>query len=80
MKKSMPTIYADFHNADKDGFVRMNSIGTIEDLSRHGVVLKDGLKVRISDGELAADAVIRAPGKEGVWRAEINWPEVKECG
>ena len=44
MKKSMPTIYADFHNADKDGFVRMNSIGTIEDLSRHGVVLKDGLK------------------------------------
>jgi hypothetical protein len=33
---SKPTIYADFNNADPDGRLRPNCVGTIQEPSRHG--------------------------------------------
>ena len=33
-----PKVYADFHNADPQGRLRLNCIGTTEDLARHNVV------------------------------------------
>ena len=37
-----PRIYADFHNADPKGRLRLNCIGTMEDLSRQQVELPRG--------------------------------------
>jgi hypothetical protein len=69
----LPTIYADFQNADADGFVRLNTDGTRCDLKRAGLALADGLQLHLSDGELRADALVLKPGAEGVWRARIDW-------
>lgn len=42
-----PRIFADFYNADSQGRLRLNCIGTIEDLSRQGAKLIDGEKLLI---------------------------------
>lgn len=38
-----PKIYADFQNADRAGRVRLNWVGTVEDLTRLQVLLREGL-------------------------------------
>jgi len=37
-----PRIYADFQNADSQGRLRLNCIGTTKDLARENVVLQQG--------------------------------------
>lgn len=64
-------VYAYLNDCDSDGLVRLNSVGTIEDLARQGVVLSEGLRLCISDGDLRAEIVVRRPGSEGIWRGEI---------
>ncbi len=44
-----PQIFADFQNADSQSRLRLNCIGTIEDLSRQGTKLIDGEKLSIQD-------------------------------
>lgn len=73
-----PTIYIDFHNADAQGFVRLNSVGTTNDLARLKIILADGLQLRGSDGEIAVVGIVRAPGPEGVWRLQIDWDDVRK--
>lgn len=65
------SIYADFNNRDADGFIRLNTVGTIESLATNGIALREGLRLIVADGDLEADAVVRACGTEKVWRAEI---------
>ncbi|MEO5595991.1 MAG: hypothetical protein ABIQ97_02465 [Lysobacteraceae bacterium] len=72
-------VYADFQNRDSDGFVRLNTVGTIRDLSAKSVVLKEGRKLIVSDSELEADVLVRSPGFEGVWRGEIVG-DIREIG
>lgn len=64
-------IFADFNNRDIKGFLRLNTVGTIDDLSEQGIVLAEGLHLTVSDGDLVAETIVRAPGDEGIWRAEI---------
>ena len=75
----MKTIYADFQNADPDGFVRLNTNGTKADLEALGINLAAGQHFVLSDGELRADAVIVEPGGEGVWRAKIDWTGLNDA-
>ena len=42
----MPKIYADFHNADSQGRLRLNCVGTTDDLARQQVELRKGLLLR----------------------------------
>jgi hypothetical protein len=65
------TIYADFNNRDADGYLRLGNVGTIEGLSSSAVVLEEGLKLVVSDGDLTATIVVRMPGQESTWRGEI---------
>ena len=46
-----PIVYADFHNADSEGRLRLNSIGTIRDLSRQNIALCGGLPLTLHDEE-----------------------------
>lgn len=64
-------IFAYLNDYDPEGFVRLNAVGTIEDLAKQGIVLRAGLRIEISDGDLVAGAVVCSPGSEGIWRAEI---------
>ncbi len=70
------TIFVDFHNADAEGYVRLNTNGTVADLSRLGITLHDGMNLRVSDGEITIAGTVHGPGAEGVWRLEVDWKEV----
>jgi hypothetical protein len=76
----VPTIFADFHNADRHGRVRLNTVGSIADLGRVGVRLRDGLPLRIHDDELEADAVAAFSTDERVWVARIDWDAIRPVG
>ncbi len=64
-------IFADFNNRDVDGLIRLNTVGTINDLAAQAITLEDGLRLTVSDGDLAAEIIVRRPSGEGVWRGEI---------
>jgi hypothetical protein len=73
-----PRIFADFQNADSQGRLRLNCIGTIEDLSRHGTKLIDGCKLSIYSENLEADAVVEYSDEEKIWVATIDWDRIRE--
>ena len=71
-------IYGDFQNADPDGNIRLNTIGTEQDLKSLNIELTSGLETVITDGELEADGVVKYSDIEKIWVAEINWKDIRE--
>lgn len=83
-----PKIYADFHNADGQGRLRLNCIGTIEDLTLQQVELRDGLNMTLySDDldkhgqpdELLVEGVAAYSEDERCWVATIDWTAVRHA-
>lgn len=72
------SIYADFNNADQMGRLRLNCIGTVRDLGRLGLQLQNGLRVRVHDEELEAEAEIGYSSDEHIWVAKIDWDAIKQ--
>ena len=68
-----PSLYADFMNADPQGRVRLNCVGTIEDLGRLGLPLQDGLRIVVHDDELEANGEVMFSNDEKIWVAQIDW-------
>jgi hypothetical protein len=80
-----PKIYADFHNADANGRLRLSCVGTIEDLARQGVGLREGLLLTLySDyvdakgqlDELLVDGIASFSEEEHCWVATIDWSAI----
>jgi len=80
-----PRVYADFHNADAEGRLRLNCVGTIEDLARQGITLHKGMSLTFySDDldaggrpdELLADGVVSFSEEEHCWVAAIDWSAI----
>lgn len=76
-----PRIYADFHNADVHGRLRLNCNGTAEDLARHAITLREGMRLTLySDDvddkgqldELLVDGVASYSDEEDCWVATID--------
>ena len=74
---SRPMVYADFHNADAEGRLRLNTIGTIRDLSRQGITLRDGLPLTLHDDELEVDGEVCFSPEEHLWVAAIDWDAIR---
>ncbi len=74
---AIPSIYADFNNADALGRLRLNTVGTVEDLGRLGLRLENGLRVIVRDDELEADGEVVRSADEGIWVAKIDWKAVR---
>jgi hypothetical protein len=81
-----PRVYADFHNADTKGRVRLNCNGTLEDLSKQQIELREGLVLTLySDDlddkgqldELLVDGVVSFSADEHCWVAAIDWPAIR---
>jgi hypothetical protein len=73
-----PSIYADFNNADPQGCLRLNCIGTIQDLSRQGVRLREGLELTLHDEGLEAEGEAHFSSEEQVWVARIDWRKIRQ--
>lgn len=76
MSTHIPSIYADFNNADALGRLRLNCAGTIRDLASQGIVLREGLRLHLHDEELGADAQVCFSETENVWVAIIDWSAI----
>ncbi len=70
-------VYADFHNADTEGRLRLNTVGTIRDLSRQNITLRDGLALTLHDEELEVDGQVRFSPGEHLWVAAIDWDAIR---
>jgi hypothetical protein len=84
---TMQRIFVDFHNADQEGRVRLNTAGTIADLADQGVELREGLPLSLySDddideagqpAELTVDGVVSYSKSENCWVAAIDWQAIR---
>lgn len=83
-----PRVYADLHNADTHGRLRLNCVGTIEDLARQGITLRDGTHLILySDDldasgqpdELQVEGVASFPEDEHCWVATIDWSAIRHA-
>ena len=81
-----PKVYADFHNADSQGRLRLNSVGTIEDLARQQIELRQGLTLTLYSDDLddegvldklLVDGVVSFSEEEECWVAIIDWPAIR---
>lgn len=80
-------VYADFHNADAQGRIRLNCAGTATDLARHNIHLAPGLVLELySDDadeagnpkELHANGIVQFSEEEQGWVAAIEWNKVRQ--
>jgi len=66
-------VFADFHNTDVKGRLRLSCVGTVEDLERQGIVLRDGQSLIIYSEELEVEGVVHYSEEEKLWTAAIDW-------
>ena len=83
-----PKVYADFHNADPHGRLRLNCVGTLEDLAHQQVELREGLLLTLyaddvdDQGqldELLVDGVVSFSEEEHCWVAAIDWAAIRHA-
>lgn len=73
-----PRVFADFHNADIQGRLRLNCIGTIEDLARQNIELQNGQLLTLYSEDLEVDGVLQYSLEENLWVAVIDWNEIRQ--
>jgi hypothetical protein len=75
-------IYADFQNLDNENRLRLTCSGTLRDLARQKIQLRDGLVLTFymddadDDGkpdQLLAEGTVHFNEQEACWVAAINW-------
>jgi hypothetical protein len=78
-------VYTDFHNADAAGRVRLNCAGTVQDLARQNISLREGRVLTLysddvnEDGEpddLEVEGRVTYSGEEHTWVAVIDWAAI----
>jgi hypothetical protein len=83
-----PRVYADFHNADAKGRLRLNCVGTIKDLARQHVQLQEGLVLTLyaddadergQPDELQVTGVVEYSEDEKCWVARIDWAAIRHA-
>jgi hypothetical protein len=75
-----PKVFADLHNADTRGRLRLNCVGTIEDLARQHIVLRDGVSLTLYSEELEVEGVVEYSTDEHLWVAVIDWHAIEDIG
>ena len=75
---SKPRVYADFHNADSQGRLRLNCVGTVRDLSRQKIELQQGLELTLFSEDLEVEGQVQYSTEESLWVAAIDWDAIKE--
>lgn len=71
-------VFVDFHNADEQGRLRLNCIGTIEDLARQQAELENGQELTLYSEDLEVDGVVQFSDDEKVWVATIDWNQIRQ--
>lgn len=77
---SLSRIFVDFHNADEQGRLRLNCIGTIEDLAQQQTELANGQRLTLYGEDLEVDGVVQFSEQEKIWVAVIDWHQIRQIG
>ena len=72
-----PRVFADFHNADAQGRLRLNCIGTVEDLARQQITLQERQSLTLYSEDLEVEAQVEYSTEENVWVALIDWAAIR---
>ena len=73
----MLRIFADFNNMDGRGRVRLNCIGSLEDIERLGDQIKIGATVILDEPyEFEVRAVLDYDEQQGTWVGHPDWDTV----
>ena len=75
---SLSRVFVDFHNADEQGRLRLNCIGTIEDLARQQTELENGQRLTLYGEDLEVDGVVQFSEEENIWVAAIDWNQIRQ--
>lgn len=75
---SNPKVFADFHNADSQGRLRLNCIGTIQDLAHQHIELQNGQLLTLYSEDLEVDRIVQYSEEENVWVATIDWEQIRQ--
>jgi hypothetical protein len=83
-----PRVYADFQNLDDFNRLRLTCAGTVADLARQGITLREGLVLTLymddaddegQPDELRAEGVVHFAEDEKCWVATIDWGAVRHA-
>ena len=74
---NLSRVFVDFHNADEQGRLRLNCVGTIEDLARQRAELENGRRLTLYSEDLEADGTVQFSEDEKVWVAVIDWEQIR---
>ena len=83
-----PRIYADFHNADAEGRLRLNCVGTAKDLARKQVVLRPGVFLTLylddaddegNSDDLEVNGVVEYSEAEQCWGLRVDWDAIRHA-
>ena len=65
------TVYADFNNHN-GRYLLLSCDGTKADLKKRGIVLREGLVLRVSDGDLAGTGTVKWSPEFTEWVIDID--------
>jgi sporulation protein YlmC with PRC-barrel domain len=71
-------VFADFHNADRQGRLRLNCVGSIEDLARQNIELHEGRSLTLYSEDLEVEGVVQYSQEENLWVVAIDWNNIKQ--
>jgi hypothetical protein len=74
----MSRVFVDFHNADEQGRLRLNCIGTIEDLAHQHIELENGQRLMLYGEDLEVDGVVQFSEDEKIWVVAIDWNQIRQ--
>jgi hypothetical protein len=71
--QTMPRIEVDFNNCDRDGRVRLNTVGATQSLTESKIALRNGLEVElISEAFDAVKGIAEYSESEHIWVARFD--------
>jgi hypothetical protein len=85
---SKPKVYADFQNLDDTNRLRLTCVGTLDDLARQKIELREGLVLTFymddaddhgRPDELLGDGVVHYDECARSWVASIDWARVRHA-
>jgi hypothetical protein len=83
-----PRVYADFQNLDDFNRLKLTCAGTLDDLTRQGIQLHEGLVLTLytddaddqgQPDELRAQGVVHYNPDEHCWVAAIDWTALRHA-
>lgn len=85
---TLSKVYADFQNLDDLNRLRLTCAGTVADLTRQGIELREGLVLTFcmddaddqgQPDELLADGVVQFDPTKRLWVAAVDWSAVRHA-